>query len=509
MTPIISKPSIWTTASIACILLFAHMNSALQAQSVPPQLLSENDLDNLVAPIALYPDPLLSQVLAAATYPLEIVEARQWLQGNGNLQGQRLMEAAKQQDWDPSVQLLVAFPDVLALCSRDIRWTTSLGNAFLSQQAEVMNAIQRLRARANQNGRLATTPQQLVSTEVEDGQSAIQIQPADPQIIYPPVYNPSYVWGSSGAGDYTNSSYPQGSYSQGNYSQGGYGSGSGFGSGTNLGGLFSGLLGGAGSLGNGLGGGLLGGLGGWGWILNWFTHTLSLNDLFFNGLGFNNFGGGYHANGGFNGPAVWTHNPDHRRGIPYSNGFRAAGYRGTDFNAGSDFRRFRGSSFAAPGFADSGSGRAGSRASDGWHHFAGRGAGFSPFSSAGAREFQPANRMTGSYDRGWSGEAPYRSGFASNGGRREDFRQSSGRSPQMASNFRNAAPFGRSSEPQPRFEAPRMSSQHFSSKLARSEQHFSAPRFSSSHSSAPRGSSHFSQPHHSGGGHSGKSRHKH
>jgi hypothetical protein len=503
MTPIISKPSIWTPSSISCILLFPHINSVLQAQSLPPQLLSENDLDNLVAPITLYPDPLLSQVLAAATYPLEIVEARQWLQGNGNLQGQRLIEAAKQQDWDPSVQLLVAFPDVLALCSRDIRWTTSLGNAFLTQQAGVMNAIQRLRARANQNGRLATTPQQLVSTEIEDGQSAIQIQPADPQIIYPPVYNPSYVWGSSGAGDYTNSSY----YPQDGYPQGGYGSGSGFGSGTNLGGLFSGLLGGAGSLGNALGGGLLGGLGGWGWILNWFTHTLSLNDLFFNGLGFNNFGGGYHANGGFNGPAVWTHNPAHRRGIPYSNGFRAAGYRGADFNAGSDFRRFRGASFASPGFADSG--RPGSRASDGWHRFAGRSAGFSPFSSAGAREFQPVNRMTGGYDRGWSGGAPYRSGFASNGGRREDFRQSSAMSPRMASHFRNAAPFGRSPEPHPRFEAPRMSSQHFSFKPPRSQQHFSAPRFSSSHSSAPRGSSHFSLPHHSGGGHSGKSRHKH
>jgi hypothetical protein len=116
--------------------------------------------------------------------------------------------------------------------------------------------------------------------------------------------------------------------------------------------------------------------------------------------------------------------------------------------------------------------------------------------------------MTGSYDRGWAGSAPYRSGFASNGGRQEDYRRSSAASPRMASNFRNAAPFGRSSEPQPRFEAPRMSSQHFSFKPPRSQPHFSAPRFSSSHSSGPRGSSHFSLPHHSGGGHSSKSRHK-
>jgi hypothetical protein len=470
----------------------------MQAQSLPPQLLAENDLDNLVAPIALYPDPLLSQVLAAATYPLEIVEAQQWLEANRNLQGQRLIEAAKQQNWDPSVQLLVAFPDVLALCGRDVRWTTSLGNAFLTQQADVMDAIQRLRARANQNGRLRNTPQQIVSTEFEDDQSAIQIQPADPRIIYPPIYNPSDVWGSAAPGDYYNSAY----------SQGGYGSSSGFGSGTNLGGLFSGLLGSAGSLGSTLGGGLFSGLGGWGWILNWFTHSLSLNDLFFNGLGLNNFGGGgYRSNGGFSGPSAWTHNPSHRRGIPYSNGFRAAGYRGGDFNRGSDYRRFSGASFAAAGFADSGRSRASSPASDGWHRFGGRSSGFSPFSSEGARGFLPANRMTGSYDRGW---APSRSGFASNGGRQEDFRRSSGASPQMASHFRNAAPLGRSSERQPRFESPRMSSQHFSSKPPRSEQHFSAPHFSSSHSSAPRGSSHFSQPHHSsGGGHSGKSRHKH
>jgi Protein of unknown function (DUF3300) len=477
MKPIISKLLIWTAASISCILLVPH--SVLQAQSLPPQL-AGNDLDNLVAPIALYPDPLLSQVLAAATYPLEIVEAQQWLQDNGNLRGQRLIEAAKQQNWDPSVQLLVAFPDVLALCSHDIRWTTNLGNAFLTEQTGVMDAIQRLRARANQNGRLATTPQQIVSTEIEDNQSAVQIRPADPQIIYPPVYNPSYVWGSPGTGNYSNSAY----------SQGGYGSGSGFGSGTNLGGLFSGLLGGAGSLGNVLGGGLLGGLGGWGWILNWFTHTLSLNDLFFNGLGFNNFGGGYRSNGGFHGPSVWTHDPVHRRGIPYSNGFRAASYRGADFNAGSDYRRFSGARFASPGFADSGRGRAGSLASAGWHGFGG---------SAGARELRP-NRITESYDRGGS---PYRQGFASNGGRQEDYRRSS------ALDFRNAAPFGRAAERQPSFDSPRLSSQRFSFKPSRSEQHFSAPRFSSSHSSAPRGSSHFSVPHHSGGGHSGKSRHKH
>ena len=119
-------------------------------------LLSPDQLDNLVAPIALYPDPLLGQVLAASTYPLEIVEAQQWLQQNSNLQGAQLMDAAKQQNWDPSVQALVAFPDALSLLSNDIRWTTDLGNAFLAQQADVMSAVQRMRARAQANGKLAT-----------------------------------------------------------------------------------------------------------------------------------------------------------------------------------------------------------------------------------------------------------------------------------------------------------------------------------------------------------------
>jgi hypothetical protein len=130
-----------------------------QQQGVPQQALTPDQLDNLVSPIALYPDPLLGQLLAASTYPLELVEAQQWLQQNRNLQGQGLEDAARQQDWDPSVQVLAAFPDVVAMLNRDIRWTTDLGNAFLTQQADVMNAIQSLRVRAQNNGRLATTPQ--------------------------------------------------------------------------------------------------------------------------------------------------------------------------------------------------------------------------------------------------------------------------------------------------------------------------------------------------------------
>ncbi len=174
-----------------------------EPQPPPPadpqaQLLSPQDLDNLVAPIALYPDPLLAQVLAASTYPLEIVEMQQWLQAHPGLRGQQLMDAAKHQNWDPSVQAMVAFPDVVTMLNRDVRWTTDLGNAFLSQQADVMGAVQRMRARAQANGRLSTTPQQTVTTQSQDGQTAIDIEPADPQVIYVPTYNPAYVWGPPG-----------------------------------------------------------------------------------------------------------------------------------------------------------------------------------------------------------------------------------------------------------------------------------------------------------------------
>jgi hypothetical protein len=157
--------------------------------------LSPQELSNLVAPIALYPDMLLSEVLAASTYPAEITQAAQWMQQNPGLRGQQLVEAAKQQNWDPSVQALVAFPDVMNLLTRDMQWTTDLGNAFLSQQADVMDAIQQLRASARNSGRLTDTPQQRVQLEQDNGQNAIVIQPTNPQVIYAPAYDPAYVWG--------------------------------------------------------------------------------------------------------------------------------------------------------------------------------------------------------------------------------------------------------------------------------------------------------------------------
>src|ERR1017187_10010703 len=131
---------------LVCVPLLAGGLLVAQ-QTAPPapataQVLSPEQLDTLVAPIALYPDALLSQVLVPSTYPLEVVEAQQWLQRNGSLKGQQLTEAARQQNWDASVQALVTFPDVLAKMNQDVQWTTALGNAFLAQQSDVMAAVQ-------------------------------------------------------------------------------------------------------------------------------------------------------------------------------------------------------------------------------------------------------------------------------------------------------------------------------------------------------------------------------
>ncbi len=295
-----------------------------EQQAAPRSALTAQQLDNLVAPLALYPDPLLSQVLVAATYPLEVVQASQWLQQNRSLTGTALIDAAKQQNWDPSVQALVAFPDVLARLNEDVRWTTDLGNAFLGQQTDVMAAIQRLRARAQANGKLRTTPQETVTTENQNGQSAIAIQPADPQVIYVPTYDPAYVWGAPAWGYYPSLFYPT------------YGFGFGFG--IPFGGFYAGWP----------------GWGGWGWGFNWFGHGLFVNGGFFGRYGYHYGGAGFR--GGFAGNRAWAHNYSRssvatgRAG--YSRSYNTAANSrgaGSSFNrggAGSSFNRgAAGSSF--------------------------------------------------------------------------------------------------------------------------------------------------------------------
>lgn len=443
--------------TFGCFGALAQIPNAVPSEPPSSPLQSPAQLETLVAPIALYPDQLLGQVLAASTYPLEIVELQQLLQRSGNLQGTQLMDAAKQQNWDPSVQGLVAFPNVVSLLTRDIQWTTTLGNALLAQQADVMDAIQRMRARAQDNGRLATTPQQVVSTQYQDGQTAIGIQPANPQLMYVPSYNPQSVWGPPAEGD-----YPQTGYSSGN-------SGFGFGDIVNIASYIAGFA------------GLLGS-GGWGWGLNWLAHSLFLNGLFFNLLGFHGGGGG--GFGGYGSQSAWVHDPVHRLGIPYADRGVAGRYGGN----------FRNASFAT----HAGLGGGWRTAGGGNRAFSDRGFGdrafaaSQPASSAGWHASQ-GNRSLGSQafsNRGWntparsSFEAPARSSFAA---------------PQYSA--------------QQRFSQPRAPSQHSSAR------NFSTPRVSAPKFSAPRsggshvsGGSHFSSGGHSGGhssgGHSGGHGHK-
>jgi hypothetical protein len=150
-------------------------------------------LEQLLAPIALYPDPLLAQILMAATYPLEIVQANRWRQdpSNAGLTGDRLAAAIEPQPWDPSIKSLVPFPEILQMMDRHLDWTQALGDAFLAQEAAVMDAVQRLRQRAQAAGALASTPEQMVVVQ----EQGIIIAPADPQTVYVPVYDPGLVYG--------------------------------------------------------------------------------------------------------------------------------------------------------------------------------------------------------------------------------------------------------------------------------------------------------------------------
>lgn len=167
--------------------------AAPPAASSPP---SQQDLDQLLAPIALYPDALIAQMLMAATYPLEIVEAARWASANPNVKDQALEDAMAQQSWDPSVKGLVSVPQVLQHMSDNLSWTQKLGDAFLIDQNAVMATVQSLRAKANAAGNLKSTPQQTVKTETQQNNTVYIIESPQPQVVYVPTYNPYTVYGT-------------------------------------------------------------------------------------------------------------------------------------------------------------------------------------------------------------------------------------------------------------------------------------------------------------------------
>src|ERR1039457_7103002 len=452
----------WVIRRVLCLVCVPLLAGGLMlaqqpapSAPAPAQLLSPEQLDTLVAPIALYPDALLSQVLVASTYPLEVVEAQQWLQRNGNLRGQQLTEAARQQNWDASVQAMVAFPHVLTMLNQDAQWGTSLGNAFLAQQSDVMAAVPRMRARAQANGKLSTTAQQTVTTETQGGQTAIDIAPADPQVIYVPEYAPAYVWGPPAWGYYPPLYYA------------GYGFG--FYPGINIG-LYFGGWGGWGH-----------GGWGWGWGPNWFGGSLFVNGGFFNRYG---FGGGLYVGG--LGRAAWQHNASHRLGVSYPNGQLAARYGAASMASRSAMAR-SGSVNSARSASTGSYSRFGNATS-----YANRSAG-----TQGARSTAPQNA-----GRANSGQWQSFQGAQRNQAPAQGFRGSQYQSPGQ----RYSAPAQRYSAPAQRYSAP---AQRYSAP-AQSAPRMSAPSYggggaSRSYSSSGGASRSYSSgggSHSSGGGHS-------
>ncbi len=157
---------------------------------------SQQELDQLLAPIALYPDALLAQVLMASTYPLDVVSAERWVRANPGLKDKALQDALDKQPWDPSVKSLAVFPQVLMMMSEQLDWTQKLGDAFLAQQKDVLATAQTLRAKAQAQGNLKDTPEQKVATTQEGSTTVIKIEPTNPEVVYVPTYNPTVVYGS-------------------------------------------------------------------------------------------------------------------------------------------------------------------------------------------------------------------------------------------------------------------------------------------------------------------------
>jgi Protein of unknown function (DUF3300) len=278
-------------AFVVVLLLSLPQAALAQAQTPPPQpasapsqqLLTAAQLDALVAPIALYPDTLLSEILMASTYPLEVVEADRWAVANKNLKGDALKAAVDQQSWDDSVKSLVATPDVLDMMSQRLSWTQQLGDAVLAQQPDVMDAIQQLRMKAQANNKLASNQQQTVSTQQQDGRQVIVIAPTQPNTIYVPYYDPAVVYGP----------WPYPAYPPYYWPAPGY---------IAAGVIATGLAFGAGyALGRWVGGGY------WGGGCNWGSNNININ----RNVNINNINRGNGNN--------WVHNPVHRQGVRYPN----------------------------------------------------------------------------------------------------------------------------------------------------------------------------------------------
>jgi len=197
MTPVRRSVSI---NLLAVLLSLTAVPQAVAEEPTKAPTFKPEELEQIVAPIALYPDAVLAQVFMASTYPLEIVQAARWSKEHPDVKGDALEKEMEKQSWDPSVKSLTTFPDVLTMMNEKLDWTQKLGDAFLAQQKDVMDAVQRLRAKAKAEGNLQGSKEQNVRTEAAPAGSStstiIYVEPADPQVVYVPTYNPTVVYGA-------------------------------------------------------------------------------------------------------------------------------------------------------------------------------------------------------------------------------------------------------------------------------------------------------------------------
>lgn len=304
----------------------ATSTAEVQPASQPPpnaELLKPEQLEALVAPIALYPDELLANVLAASTYPLEVVQADRWLKARKSLKGDALKREVEKQSWDDGVKALTSTADVIAMMSDKVDWTTNLGDAVLAQQPDIMDAIQRLRSKAYENKKLVTTKEQKVSVRKQENKQVIVVESSDPNTIYVPYYNPTTVYGA-----WPYAAYPPYYFGYPPY----------IGAGVIAAGLAFGAGWAIGRWGNYWGGGA-----------NWGNRNLYVN---------------HHTTNIGNG---WQHNAAHRQGVRYNNANVQQKFGNNGLRAGAsnrmDFRGRSGQQVLRPGQNRAGGGdRAGNRA---------------------------------------------------------------------------------------------------------------------------------------------------
>jgi hypothetical protein len=382
---------IFSCALVLVLAIILAVPTGASGQDAAKKVFSQEELDQMLAPIALYPDSLLTQVLMASTYPIEIVQADRFAKKNKDLKGDKLLEAAKNEDWDPTVKSLLQFPEVVGMMSDKLDWTTKLGDAFLAQQKDVLDSVQRLRKKANESGNLKTTKEQTVIVEKE----TIIIQPASPQVIYVPSYNPTVVYGTW--------AYP--AYPPYPYYPPGYGMAA-----ATFGFMAGVAVGSSGCC--------------WG-NANWGHGDVDIDINHNNNFTKNNYNKEkatqyQQQRGQQGGKQQWQHNPENRKGAAYRDNNTAQKYnKGTSAQAASrDAYRGRAEqgNRGGSGQASQTSARGGAQQGGGAFSGMDRGSGAKDFSSRGSSSRQSMSGSSGGYGGGSRGGGGFSGGSRGGGG---------------------------------------------------------------------------------------------